>query len=528
MVDVSRVTKDIYLWHSNWIHTISQKDLTEGAYSRNFLYQLMFFDKPTFILMIMTAEERREPGGEGYTYDDLVNIVKKYNYFANPEDMVLKGLDTLLDFAIYKPKWSKRENHWRRVFFNRSEVVRPFYKYKDKLFQPTKDFVLDEEEAEIIKRLFEDTLLHPLEEPLKKPLKERIERIERDIFDFLSHYLEPACKEHNALIIPTMRKGAVLLQYLCKKYNLELDAEYSGYYGKDKLDKRYVILFDDAVEKGDVLKEYLNLLTEELKINRDNISFAAYCINNERCPQKIKDMIDIGPPETKRLNDVDFRREVSDIMLLIASLGQIIDPDHLVIEAKYKSSKFQRDIMSGLKKLGVGEIFEPNLDYLYPYRKKITLNLKEEGYRTLVKESNLPIGVEKIDIAKIRFLFNYDYDKENNAIKINELSIIPIVNPTIRCLNLEEQSKVLEKYENFGRVVKSENYFYGTPPYVDIIIYDMTTSLIKAFLEKCSQEIKGNIELENVLWNYYSSKYKDQNFDELLLKFKSQLEQIVQ
>jgi hypothetical protein len=225
----------------------------------------------------------------------------------------------------------------------------------------------------------------------------------------------------------------------------------------------------------------------------------------------------------KKLKNEDFRREVSDIMLYIASLGEVIDPDHLVIKAKYRSLQSPEDVMKVLEKFDMGEIFEPNLDHLHPARKKITLSLSEGEYKTLVNEE-LPLGVKAIDICKIRLLF--DCIKDGNGIKTQLSSIVPIVNPKISLLSDKEQNEALERYE-FSKIINGEKV-YGTPPYVDAIIYHLITSLSKGFFSKYSQVAEGGAQLvlENISYSYLSSKYR--KFNTLLQSFQRELKQYLQ
>jgi hypothetical protein len=483
-------------WREKEIHAMNSDLETERwkLLNENILYQLMTFDWPTFLLTILTSKRREE---EGYTFDSLLGTISEYGYFIDPERIVLKGLDTLLDFGIYKPSWKEVNGHWQRVFFNRSELVAPYAKYKDELLKPTKStFPIDKESMKIIERLYKDTLMRPLEKfDEVESLEKRKRRIEDDISTFIERYLRPKCKEYErVLIIPTIRKGAVLLKHLGEEKLKDLDIEYSGYLRKDRLTGKHIILFDDATKSGATIKEYVDLLTTARGIRREDITIATYCVH-KKCPKSVKKEIEIGP--MKELKDEEFRREVGDIILYIASLGEIIDPDHLVIKAKFESPQRIKNVIKSLKELEIGELLEPDLEHLHPTRQKVTINLKKEEY-----EQYLPEEVKKVDICKLRFLFEYKDDY------IEGFNIIPIINPVIPRLSEEEQNKIIERY-NFDKIIKNGETFYDIPPYVDAIICHMATSILKRFLSLYSQKIKEDSKfiIEKISCDYFESKY---------------------
>jgi hypothetical protein len=512
---------EIHLWRRKEDFVLRKEDLGKNVFNETLLYQLMSFDRNTFLLVVATSERQR--GKAGYTFNDLVDAVS--GYFVYPRKVVSNGLDTLLDCAIYKPEWVMKNGYWQRTYYNRSELVSNYYAYRNKLFDSVDPFSLSRNQAKTIERLYADTLIRPADKFSHTiSIDQRKNRIEQDITTFIDKYLKPEYVKHEpAIIVPTMRKGAILLRHLRRKAKLDgFEIEYGYYLRKNKLRGKHVILFDDAVQKGNVLKEYKELLVRDLGISEERIITAAYCVNVQTCPENVKSEIKIGP--MKPLDADDFRREVSDIMLYIASFGEIIDPDHLMIGANYKVPQPVTNVVKSLEELGIGEILEPDLDHLYAGRKKITLNLGGEGYNALTGE-DLPQEVKSIDICKVRFLF--EYSKDTDCLSTKEFNMVPVVNAKIPELSESQANAVLERY-GFMEIESGQEETYGTPQYVDAITYQLVTSLIKGFLRMYVEKTKGDSEMtiRSAEWNYLSAKYP--HFGMLMDRFMHQLLQYAQ
>lgn len=488
----------------------------EEVLGERILAHLFFFDETSLLLMIRTSEKEEKY----YTFQDLISAIEKAREFADPREDVLRALDTLLDSGIYKPEWRLRNGCWERVFFNRSEIAEVFTEDKDRILEPI-DPLNPWKSDEVVMNIFMKIFMREAGDLSSKlPCAKRISNVKSSLLQFIKERLLPELKKykHNLVLLPTMRKGYTIFKHLCEEVDLNgIEIEYSGFLNKERFNGKKVLLLDDAVEKGNVLYGYYCKL-KDIGVDENNILMATYLMNNNAVESEIfrkhiKNRLIVEP--MKKLSDEDFHKEVSDILMYIASLCEIIDPDHLLIKIRFVNSLLPENVMEILESLRIGQIFEPNFDYLHPNKKKITLSFNTEEYKELTHQT-LPNHIKGIDICKIRFIF--DLYKENDIYKAQISSIVPIVLPKISEVMSEEERNILQKY-HFDRWKDGKTL--DTPPYVDATVYGMTTLFVKGFFKRLQNKEVELAPYVEVDWEYFKSKYE--GFNDLLGNFQDEL-----
>jgi|GEM_PF-5447293 len=533
--------KLLYLWQGK---QIVQESTERECFRERFLTQLLFFDEPALFLAVQTSGKVQDSSGKvaeefNFTFQDLIEIAKKYPSpfpFLMSEEIakknVIRALDTLLDSAIYRAEWRLLNNKWKRVFLNRNELFHVFAELREDLL---KNSLEPEKKSEVIYKTRKYIYLRePLDENSKLYYDERIKKVEKELKEFIDKKLVPKLScEKDVVLVPVMRKGMILIEQLKKDTGLKNCNICSPIYlelkqlNNKELNNKEIVLFDDAIQEGKTVERYLNKL-KNLQINLDNVKVVTYLLNKDACnkstlyEESIKPRLLIEPGKT--CSDWEFHREVSDILMYITHLGIITDPDHLVVNAKFVKRQEPSRVMELFESLGIGEVFEPDLDYLHPTRKKITLNLTEQEYHKLTGKE-LPEHVEGIDICKIRFIFELDQDDHKAQIH----NIVPIVLPVVNNISDEQQDQVIQKY-GFSLECKKEDYD-GIPCYLDAIIYHMTTSLLKGFFREFSKTSKErNMQLKkgsiSSTWEYLTTKHPA--WASILQKFSHELEQYLQ
>jgi len=514
-IDTGININETYLWRGRDV--VPAMPQIGRVLGERLLAQLFFFDEASFLLFVHTAPEKNKEEKD-YTIRDLISAIEKTEEFENPKRVVLRALDTLLDSGIYKAEWKLMNGHWEPRFFNRSEIAEAFSEDKERLLEPI-DPLNPWKSDKTVMSIFKKIYMRDAGDPSPgRPFPERIADTKNSLLQFIKDRLLPELKKYKpgVVLLPAMRKGRIILERLRREVDLNgVEIVYSGYLKKDRFDGRKVILFDDAVNTGYVLYDYYCKL-KSIGVDENNILMAAYLINNnaehsEIFQKYIKDRLIAKP---KLLSDDDFHKEVSDILMYIASLGEIIDPDHLLIGTRFANSQHPKDVVEMLESLGVGEILEPNFDYLHPLRKKITLSFDEEEYKKLTDQT-FPSHIKEIDLCKIRFIF--DLRKENGTYKAQIRNIVPIVLPKISKVTDKEENYILEEW-GFDRWQDEKTI--DTPPYVDATIYHMTTLFAKSFFK----ELKKKVELKpdiTVDWEHFKNKYD--GFDELLRTLQGEM-----
>ena len=506
-----------------------QESTEKERFKESFLGQLLFLNEPALFLAVQTSGKAEN----GFTFQDLVEIIKKYPSpfpFLMTENMiqeiVIDALDTLLDSAIYSTEWRLLNNKWKKIFLNRNELFHVFDELKEDLLSTSLDH---KRKSEVIYKTRKNVYLRePLDETSKLHYSERIKKVERELKEFIDKRLVPklSCEE-DVVLVPIMRKGTILIEQLKKDTGLKnCNICFPIYLKPEQLNNKKIVLFDDAIHEGKNIEKYFKKLQNLSsisynKIDLDNVKVVTYLLNEEVCSKsEICKRLLVEP--YKKCSDWEFRREVSDLLMYIAHLGEIKDPDNLVVNAKFVEQQKIDKVLELFKNLGIENIVQSPLNYLHPNKMKITLNLTEQEYSDLTGE--LPEYVDGIDMCGVHFIF--ELNQKNHKAQIYD--IVPVVLPVVNNLQDNQQNKVIKEY-GFNLDCKRESYD-SIPCYIDTIIYHMTTSFFKEFFgdfskiskERNMQLKKGSISSK---WEYLTTKHPA--WANTLQDFSKELEQYI-
>lgn len=503
----------ILLWRGSEAKEYEIRPETKRLLGQNFLYHLLRFDPSSFYLAISTLEDRQ------YTYSELKERIALYlnKDLDNIGVEASKSIDTLLDSGVFKAEWGDTADSTRRLFSNRGELLDCLLEIEQKSTLPLVNENFASNLKDVYKLIFEE---NPPE------LIQKLEEIENRLADFITTAAKKAKEEKNCdAIVPVMRKGYMLFRHLLdkKRINLHGLTEYDVFslkLGKIK-DKRPLIL-DDACNKGVTIERNLAVM-ESLKM--ENYAFAAFCVNKDFIREDIRKRITYCPNE---YDDFNFHKEVLNIVLYIASLGEISDYDHLFIRCEFDDASDPSVIYRSLSNLGMGRITEPDLDHLHPTRKKITIDEVKCDRIYYERGLNLPHCVLGFDTQKVRLTFERDITFEDRYL-VKRFVVVPIVNPMLERSYADQEDCGIEGRAICGLIKKEHlaKIYRRIPPHpcIDCIIYDIVETLGKYFLEAFASTLAKEglkFKVTDVRFEYMRRKY-DQ-FDKKLSQLKRELE----
>ena len=193
-----------------------------------------------------------------------------------------------------------------------------------------------------------------------------------------------------------------------------------------------------------------------------------------------------------------FRREVENrIINYFAHIGEILDPDHLIIEGLLLEKIPYEELwkkMQELRKEINGGVYESDIKSYHPSKKKIGIY-------------DIPYDIKsKIEIPqrKIRFIFFLDGNAE-----AYKFQLIPIINPKIPCIKKKECSYNYD-YKFCENDFADYRDAYGEEEVCrDCILFNITMDFVSEFLSHFRKKL--NFKINKCFWNYMSSKYKDTN-----------------
>ena len=403
-------------------------------------------------------------------------------------------------------------------------------------------------------------------------LLEKINEFEGDIREVMENLGRYAKKHKYKILILLLRKGYTFVEHtgiykkLTEEYKLkicsdeefknELRIKFGSAKNVQEIEKWKMIVFDDAIDDGENIGEFFDDISEivsenleksqktlkdiskvyengdgtgyESKISSDdfikdlvkrgNIKICAFLVNEsnpewgkkleakwgEKITSIIKDE-DIGHKEQKE----KFIKDVTRITDFLAHTGEIIDPDHLEIEGKFKEPLSYEAIWNILMDISnkiSGSVYEPDIKYYHPDKKKITIyNLPCKEW---ISDDIRKIGIDNSDFqCKVRFIFSF---------KTGKFQIIPIVNPKIIIGNIGSCNySGLEKRfcELCTKNVKYENIC------VDCILFEVIRRVVSTFINEYFLKSVSKDKLEKSLdfhWEYLEKKYKGTEIPKLV------------
>lgn len=87
------------------------------------LANMAIFDPESLILLVLTSKEEEKENG--YSFEDLINLLKNEGGIENNTGFAVeRSLDVLLDSGFFSAEWKLENNIWKRLFYNRNEVMK--------------------------------------------------------------------------------------------------------------------------------------------------------------------------------------------------------------------------------------------------------------------------------------------------------------------------------------------------------------------------------------------------------------------
>jgi hypothetical protein len=466
-------------------------------FNQNLLVQLLYLDNCPLFLALKTVEK-------DLTYKELCYLLKGADYLHAGEDVkeaVSSALDTLLDFGVFKAEWQQSGHVFKRAFINRNELFDMFAKFEEKLMRKISEENFIETVTDLTYRIhlgeaselvFDDYYY-----------RNRIEETEDKFLRFVNEYLLEERKYD--VLLPLARKGRAIFEHLKGSHSITCPCEYDI---RPELANKRICVFDDAVKKGkQIYKALIRLI--EAGIPKENITLVTYLVNKtsyfddgNETRKKIIELLGKDIVFCRSLIDLEFRREVSDILMYVGSFGSMIDADHLVVTIELSQALLGKEIMKTLKDLKIGKILEPgaNLQYLHPGKKKITID--QVDYSAVTGEMP-PENVSEIEQCKIRMIWDYD----RSTFLTNRFTLTPIVNPVISCDKEDCKNRNFLRFCDESQFAPSQRSIHDDRRCVDCTLYRMIPKLLESFLRAFAAQLPADLHIKGMEWVEFESKY---------------------
>jgi len=363
-----------------------------------------------------------------------------------------------------------------------------------------------------------------MEEP-KTPevLLKQIEQIECELKKYVNEKLIKYGK--NKVLVTIPRKGHVLIDHLeqdsvirtrlKETFTSRVTAE--EFFDRTDLHDKDLIIFDDAVDEGrkinDFLQNYERRLGKSKEELKEKIKIGAFIVNDRHYSKLVdeeklldENLIGRKEPEEK----YRFLKKVLDIITYLIHSGDIIDPDHLLIEGTFTEYIPYKKIWIILKNIDTN-IYEPDFGLYHPGKKKITIY--NVPYSKWIDVTQLNI-INKDFQCKIRFVF--DIFQCDQDLYVKKFTIVPVINPIIK-------NKWSEMCNNFEKKFCKEDYYKDQDLIcVDCVLYKLIINVMRGFMKEWYENLKiNNINTsdEKVTWNHLDNTY-EKSFGPDMLKDK--------
>jgi len=363
-----------------------------------------------------------------------------------------------------------------------------------------------------------------MEEPITpKILLKHIEEIESGLKNYVNEKLIKY--GGNKVLVTIPRKGHVLIdhieqdpdikQKLKDTFKNRVTAE--EFFDRVDLHDEDIIIFDDAVDEGRKITEFLQNYEKNLcksknfLIRRKNIKIGAFVVNETNYSKLVneKKLLDenlIGSKEFE--SKYRFLKKVLDIITYLIHSGDIIDPDHLLIEGTFSEYIPYSKMWDILKNMNNNNIYEPDLKLYHPGKKKITIY--NVPYSKWIDVAQLNI-INKDFQCKIRFVF--DIFQDNQDLYVKKFTIVPVINPKI-------ENKWSEECNNFEKKFCKEDYCKEQElRCVDCVLYELIINVMHGFIKEWYENLRTNninTSDEKVKWNHLDNTYKKSFRPEML------------
>ena len=504
-------------------------------FKENLFVQMMIMDRFAFVFNLITAQSRNNKNDTPLTLQEIRDLVEQYlgmNSVLSLEKELSEALDILLDYGLMKAVWSETEEGFRRAFLNKNELSSGLISRKRDVLR--KNFL--ENIREVNEFLYKYIYLE--EEGNGQTFWERVNELKKEIAKFLKEQID-SCD----LVIPVARKAWVIYEGIRSEdgerqlpepiylnpYGTMKIHDYIVEHTKEKLKEkrregpRRVWLIDDILVTGEQAGGAMKRLNGCDSLPRDMFKVLAFVIDKKK-KEEVKDRLGCELLALYECEDMNFYRKILDLLLLIASMGWIIDTDHLIIHGKISPPIDVKTAYEMLEELVgyMGQeavIREPGvfLGYLHPRRKKFTIDNIDirsalgELFESLNKIAlSRGYKIEDFEISKLRIVFEFDPGEA----KVYGLTLAPIINPII--------ARVREKTEGYGEgnsgkrhsnllevarylIDEKEDMLYGILWPILTSITEKTVTMMKKFFKNVSESIE--FELGDVRWIEFENAY---------------------
>ncbi|KAF5431538.1 hypothetical protein C5S39_05560 [Candidatus Methanophagaceae archaeon] len=390
-----------------------------------------------------------------------------------------------------------------------------------------------------------------MEQQLGRPevLQRKILEFEKNLERVMINLRDYAKEHEYQILVLLLRKGYAFVNHeeiykRLKEYGLKIcsDDEFKNEIRiKVKTDKTKpelkdwrIILFDDAIDDGEnivkLLEDVSNIISKDFvkdSIKRGNIKIGAYVINESNIEERKKIEEEwgkgiicneiIGYEKPKK----EFLEEVLNIMDYLAHIGEIIDPDHLIITGDLKDPLSYETIREALEdicnRIPGSEVYEADIRYYHPSRKK--MGIYGLPCQEWIGEDAEKIGVDKsIFQCKIRFIFFLNEDATTE-----KFQIIPIVNPKIVEGTIGDCNHAglgIRFCEICRKNIKNNNVniedIYANIC-LDCVLSEVTIRILSKFIDEYFSEVfKSELMKLNYSWKYLEKKYKRTDIPQLV------------
>lgn len=399
---------------------------------------------------------------------------------------------------------------------------------------------------------------------IPKLLNEKVDKFEREFNNAILNIGKYAQENGFNILILLLRKSYSFVEHsevyktLEKEYGLKIfsDVEFKNELliklnenqSIEEIKKWKMIIFDDAINEGENISKFFDDISEIIMENyekpqktwqslphilegqkgespkliissrdfirdlvrRGNIKITAFLINADNSEWKGRlaeqwgdELLSLCGNFCRSEQKQDFIINVAKIIDFLAHTGEIIDPDHLKIDGMFNQSLSYEtiwDILNDITDGISGSIYEPDIKYYHPNKKKITIyNLPCKDW---IKKDIQKIGLYSNEFqCKIRFIF---FLENNESMKFY---IVPIINPKIiqgkisRCKYSEIEHKFCEYCDN------EMLYKYMCQ---DCVLFEVTTIILKSFFGEyfLKSSIKDKLKSMNPSWKFLYRRYQ--------------------
>lgn len=319
------------------------------------------------------------------------------------------------------------------------------------------------------------------------------------------------------VLVTIPRKGNVIIGHLKQDQSIlgqKLDKAFVDIISADdffeikSLHHNKIIVFDDAVDEGHKIEDFLNKYQRILdmddnefsKFHKENIKIGAFVVNGKYYSELIsKGRLNeelVGIRENDKKN---FLNTILDIIAYLIHTGDIIDPDHLIIKGTLNKHITYSKMWDILKNTH-DKLYEADFGYYHPDKKKVALY--DLPYSDWVDVEHLNILDKKFQ-CKVRFVFDMVQCKQD--LLVTDFMLAPVINPIIRiglsqdCMKFEKQ--ICKKFQ-----------MEPTKCCVDCVLFEVVTKVMSNFTKKWFKNLnETGVSIENVevSWNHLNSTYKD-------------------